>query len=419
MGIRCRVSLLVSALQLALACDAPPPVSEDEFRIGALLPFTGGLAAPGANIEHAMILAAEQANAAGGVAGRKVRIVARDTHSEVARGLDVANELIESGISVLVGPEEGDLALQLVPTAPDRQILIVSGGSVLPTMKSAGNQKHFFRTAPANLPMASALAKRIIDDGVRRVSLLFVDDAYGQSLSESVADQFTKLGGQVVSSVGVPLETVSYRSKIDVALAPQPEALVLLSYPRQGSDIVQDATTRGTLRWYLCAPLKSEVFVRNVSPGSLAGAIGVAPAVAADAAVFAQTFSERFDGDIPLLEAYFNYDAVAVIVLAAQAAATKLGRVPTANEIREQIVSVSSSSLHPVEGAQRPQSVGWYDVPRGFDILRNGGVVDYRGTSGSVDIGDDGELLGGLIQLWRIDDANVIKADKLVIPAPL
>ena len=89
-------------LCLLCAPGCTQPKSEDtsnEILIGALLPFTGDRSATGANYEEALILATERVNQAGGIAGRPIRLIAKDTHSDVQRGLQSAQALLDLGVS--------------------------------------------------------------------------------------------------------------------------------------------------------------------------------------------------------------------------------------------------------------------------------------------------------------------------------
>ena len=70
-----------------------PPEDPNAIEVGALLPFTGELSAYGAAYERALILAVERVNDAGGVSGRRLRLVPKDTHSSVERGLESARAL--------------------------------------------------------------------------------------------------------------------------------------------------------------------------------------------------------------------------------------------------------------------------------------------------------------------------------------
>src|SRR6185436_7406667 len=69
--------LLAMAVLAGLGCDTPQPV--DPIKIGLLLSYSGPLAANSVNAERALLMAIDAANAAGGVGGRAIQLVARDT----------------------------------------------------------------------------------------------------------------------------------------------------------------------------------------------------------------------------------------------------------------------------------------------------------------------------------------------------
>ena len=67
----------------------------DPLAVGVLLSYSGSLAANSINSERALLMAFEAANAAGGMGGRQVTILARDTGSEASKVLAPAQELLE------------------------------------------------------------------------------------------------------------------------------------------------------------------------------------------------------------------------------------------------------------------------------------------------------------------------------------
>ena len=95
LGARLASCALVLTMQ---ACSlAAQSRDSTDIQVGALLPFTGELAASGAEYERALVLAVETVNQAGGISGHRLRLVARDTHSDVERGIESARALFESG----------------------------------------------------------------------------------------------------------------------------------------------------------------------------------------------------------------------------------------------------------------------------------------------------------------------------------
>ena len=67
--------------------DSPPssPTPSAVLNVGVFLPLQGKVAASGDSMLNGLILAAEQANAGGGVLGHPVRLVVRDTKSQPDR----------------------------------------------------------------------------------------------------------------------------------------------------------------------------------------------------------------------------------------------------------------------------------------------------------------------------------------------
>src|SRR5512134_2815243 len=76
----CLAALALAAAPPALAAG---PSSADAIRIGVLAPLSGPYASGGSSFLDAATLAAELANARGGVLGRRVELVAADTQGRV------------------------------------------------------------------------------------------------------------------------------------------------------------------------------------------------------------------------------------------------------------------------------------------------------------------------------------------------
>jgi neutral amino acid transport system substrate-binding protein len=165
----------------------------------------------------------------------------------------------------------------------------------------------------------------------------------------------------------------------------------------------------GAAHWYLSPSLKSDEFVQNAGPGALDGSAGVSPAVSTDAPLFIKTFGDRWAGDSPLTEAYFYYDALALVALALEAAAQH-GETPDGDGIRAHIRQVSNAS--------DAQDVQWFDLGRGLDTLKRGLPVKYRGASGSTDLDANGEVGTGLVRIWTVTEEQIVDG-KLELVKPL
>ena len=100
----------------ALLCaliGAPAVVGAEPITVGEINPRTGVLALQGAAVHQGIVLAAEEANARGGIAGRPIALLSRDDEGKPERAIAAAEEmasrqravaLIGGYVDSLVGP---------------------------------------------------------------------------------------------------------------------------------------------------------------------------------------------------------------------------------------------------------------------------------------------------------------------------
>lgn len=399
-------ALCVSACAAA-GCVPPPPSGAAAIRIGALFPYTGDLAASGSNIERGALLALERLNRAGGVDGRRLRLEPRDTHSNTARGLAAGRELLDvAGVDALIGPEDVDLARQMVELVQQRDTVQLSGAEAPPTL-APSEAEYWFRIFPSVKKVGSALATRMRKDGMQRVAILFVNDTYGSLFSEVVSSRLRSLGVAVAQPVPVASGSASYVDNLHAALETNPQAIVLAAPPSIGASIVQEWALLGEpQRWYFAPSLRAEAFVQNVPPAVLEGMVGVSVALPADSEDFANSFRQRWAQEDPMAGAYAYYDAVAILGFAMEAATLKAGGVPTGAQLRAQIVEVSGPA---------GVVVTWEELDKGLEYIRRGEDINYRGASGAVDFNSVGEILVGLVQFWAIQDGQIVVDPTLLV----
>ena len=132
--------ILAGLLIIAFGCSPPEPV-----RIG----FVGGISGRGADLgisgRDGAQLAVEQRNQAGGVAGRPVEIIFRDDHQDPEIARRVVEELVELGVSAIVGPMTSAMGVAVVPIVNERKVVMVS--PTVTTEDLTGLDDYFFRVS--------------------------------------------------------------------------------------------------------------------------------------------------------------------------------------------------------------------------------------------------------------------------------
>src|SRR3954463_6352898 len=117
-----------------------------EIVIGHYASMTGNTAHFGQDTDKAARLAVEQINAAGGVLGKKLKLVTLDTRGDGAEAANAVTRLIDvEGATAILGEVASSLSLQGGPIAQRRKIPMVSPSSTNPKVTQVGD--YIFRVS--------------------------------------------------------------------------------------------------------------------------------------------------------------------------------------------------------------------------------------------------------------------------------
>jgi ABC-type branched-subunit amino acid transport system substrate-binding protein len=388
-------ALLLSLLSGCFAKDKQP---EGGITVGLLLPFTGSASATASNLERATLYAADRINEGGGIKGQNVRIVSRDTHSDLARGLAEAQALADSGVVAVIGPESADIAEQMRADLAKDDVLFLS-----PLVGAAGDPGRtcdvpWFRLAPSAKSLGEALAKQARGLKVERVAVLYSSSTYDRALGKAAALRFAGLGGTVALQLELDPDAQSYASVVREAIRAGVTDVILAASPRAGAIVVNefDALSSKKPRWFLSPLLKTDLLVQNVAPQALEGALGVAPKIYEHGEDFPKAFSERWEGDEPLEGAYFYYDAMALLAVALSKSTEGGGHEPDLGK------AMLDAAAPPGEG------IRWDEIEVGLKRLRKGDDLFYSGLTGPLALESCGGRSTGATSNWTVQQGAIV-----------
>ena len=101
----------VGAASLASGLAAPAIAANEPIKIGYLPALTGPSSSTGIGINRGTVLAVDEINAAGGIDGRKIELIVRDTQSDPTKAVNAVAELAQrQKVAIIFGPlNSGDL----------------------------------------------------------------------------------------------------------------------------------------------------------------------------------------------------------------------------------------------------------------------------------------------------------------------
>jgi branched-chain amino acid transport system substrate-binding protein len=116
MSLTRRQALASAAAAIASIVAKPAIAAKEPIMIGYLPALTGPSSSTGIGINRGIQLAVQLINAAGGIDGRQIELIVRDTQSEPTKAVNGAAELIHAHkVSVVLGPVNSGESLAVVP----------------------------------------------------------------------------------------------------------------------------------------------------------------------------------------------------------------------------------------------------------------------------------------------------------------
>ena len=204
------------------SADSIPGGTDREMSVGILLPETGDLASVGGPMIQAAQLPVTQVNDAE-PAGLTVNAQLEDTQTSPSAGTAAAESLVSAGVPSVCGSASSGVN---VPVSQQvfipNEIVGCSPSSTALSVSNLEDDDYIFRTAPSDIlqgrVMAQVMSERLEADAV---SVLHVNNDYGQQLSERFTNVFTDtFDGEVYRQVAFNIGESSYSSVIDSALSP-------------------------------------------------------------------------------------------------------------------------------------------------------------------------------------------------------
>lgn len=375
------------------------PAAEGTLTIGILFDFTGDLAEFGPNMENGAKLAAKHINDAGGVLGNDIVLKRADSQTNPTAAVQAAQNLVNTeGVQAIVGSLSSGVTLAVAEavTVPEG-IIQISPASTSPALSAVDDDDFLFRTTLSDAAQGLVLAQLANELGYKKVSTMYVNNPYGEGLSENFRAAFEELGGEVPAEVPHEQEQASYLSELQQAAEGEPDALAALSYPQSATVYLKEAIENNLFDTFLfCDGTKSEDIVEAVGAENVEGMYGTVSAAAEIPAQWRSEFEAEFGELPPLPYIAESYDAVIMIALGA----AKAGSLDPA-EIRDAMRELNDPNGEKI-------GPGAADIEKALELIAEGKAINYEGASGFNGWDENGDVPSGYIEIWKYEGGEIV-----------
>ena len=272
--VRCCLAGL-AMLWAGLAGAAEP------IAIGLNLPRTGQYAQEGLMQMRGAMLALDEINQAGGLLGRPLELLERDSASNPERAVRNVDELADAGARMLFGGASSAVAIAAGKRARDRGLLYFGTLTYSNDTTGRDGQRYMFRESYNAWMAARVLAAQLQEQYAgKRYYYVTADYTWGHSTEESMR-HFTGTDDMAVhGAVRIPFPNASLRElreALQQARAAEPEVLVLVLFGDQMVKAMGLVRQLGFENVQVVVPNLTLSMVEQAGPSVMAGVLGAVP----------------------------------------------------------------------------------------------------------------------------------------------
>ena len=243
------ISVVILSL-LALAGCGTAPKLKGEVVVYVAAPLSGWQADGGQTVLGGVRLMAERINAAGGLLGYRVNVVALDDEADSDVAVQVAEEIqkaVQAGTKVVgvVGHYNSGQALAAMDIYKDLPFVVVTptASDVSLTQKGYTN---FFRVNATDAAQAPVDAKFLVQKlGAKRIALVHANNEYGRGLRREMLAALKALGVEPAVTIEIPEGATTQDKAVQQIKAAQPDAIFLAGYETEGYILLPELREAG------------------------------------------------------------------------------------------------------------------------------------------------------------------------------
>lgn len=301
----------LAVLVFIFCCKSDSPT----ITIGAVLPLTGDTASYGKAAQRGIDLAlGNNRNAQSLHTAPAIHVLYEDDQGQASKAISAMQKLISvDKVPVVMGSAGSSVTLAMCPIANREKVVLITPISSSKELSEKGGA-FFFRVCPSDVVQASLMADWILEEGHRRVGVIFVNNSWGQGLQEEFARNFTAHGGQLAIVESCREGDRDLRAQLTKMKSLNPEAIYAITYGREGGALLRQARELGLATPFYGADVWGSPELVEAGGDATKGAKIIVPKKLEGPLYdeFAKAFQQKY-GEKPDVYAAYSYDMATIV----------------------------------------------------------------------------------------------------------
>jgi branched-chain amino acid transport system substrate-binding protein len=218
--------------QAASAQTAPAvPVDANTILIGEIGSLTGSEATFGISARNGIELALNEANAAGGVKGKKLAVRVYDSQGRPEEGAQAATRLItQDKVVAILGEAASSVSMAMAEKAQAAKVPMITPTSTSPEVTKKGD--YIFRVCFID-PFQGLVMAKFARENLKLTKVAVLRDnksAFSMGLADVFTQKFTEFGGKVIGDESYSKGDTDFRAQLTSIKQLKPEAVFVPGY---------------------------------------------------------------------------------------------------------------------------------------------------------------------------------------------
>lgn len=327
---------LLAVLPLLGACTK----KTNDILIGEFGSLTGSDATFGLSTNKGLRMAFDEINAAGGIHGKKIKLITIDDQGKSEEAASAVTRLItQDNVVAIIGEVASGRSKAAAPIAQKHKVPMITHASTNPDVTKAGD--YIFRTCFID-PFQGLVGAKFATQNLKAKKAALLRDVkseYSMGLADVFVTEFKKMGGDLVADLSFQTGDIDFKAQLTEIRSKNPDVIYIPGYYTEVGLIAQQARQLGIKATLLGGDGWDSARLHEIGKEAINGSYysnhytteSTDPAVVE----FMKKYKEKYN-ETPDAMAALSYDAAKIL-----AAAISRAKEITPKAIRDEIAKTT------------------------------------------------------------------------------
>ncbi|HPG30308.1 MAG TPA: ABC transporter substrate-binding protein [bacterium] len=219
---------------------------ENTIKIGAIFAYTGGASYLGEPERKTAQMLEEKINKQGGINGKKIEILIKDTAGNPQKALNAIKELVQKdGVAAIVGPTTSGVSLAIKNEMNNMQTPLISCAAAEDIVVPIENSKWIFKTPQSDKMAVEKIFKLMKEMKISKIGLITADQGFGLGGAKQAEKYAAQYGIEIVAAEKYSPADAEVNTQLTKIKSKKPQAILCWDTDQGAAKVAKGIKARG------------------------------------------------------------------------------------------------------------------------------------------------------------------------------